>query len=308
MDALHIDGVTVRAGAHTLLDDLRLVVHPGELCALLGPSGAGKSTLMKAVLGVRRTSAGRIRLGSQAVSEAGPIGYVPQDDALHRVLTVDQALDYAARLRLPSVPAEARAAQITEVLARVDLVQRRAVKIGRLSGGQRKRVSVAMELLTAPPVLVLDEPTSGLDPGMERRTMALFAELAAEGRIVIVSTHAMASIDRCHVVVVLVAGKLAYAGPPKDCPAWFGAADMNGIFPAIARRAPPVWARTWAQSPAARDALHRAPPPLVRPDDTAETPTDRPSDAAPTPNPTPTRRSSAEAELAALKAKLGKTP
>lgn len=301
MASLHIDGLTVRAGAHTLLDDLHMVVHPGELCALLGPSGAGKSTWMKAVLGVRRPSAGQVRLGDGSVSAAGPVGYVPQDDALHRVLTVDRVLDYAACLRLPGVAADERAARITDVLTRVDLAARRTVRVGRLSGGQRKRVSVAMELLTAPPVLILDEPTSGLDPGMEARTMELFAELAAEGRIVIVSTHAMASIDRCHVVVVLVAGKLAYAGPPGGCPAWFDAADMNGIFPAIAKRAPLVWSKRWQQSPEARAARTRpAPVPgAVRPVAAAAVPVDAPA---------PVSKPSAEAQLAALKARLGQSP
>jgi len=303
MASLHIDGLTVRAGGHTLLDDLRLVVHPGELCALLGPSGAGKSTLMKAILGVRSPSSGTVRLGERGVSDAGPIGYVPQDDALHRVLTVDKALDYAAQLRLPGLDADARYARITEVLGRVDLLQRRTVRVGRLSGGQRKRVSVAMELLTAPPVLVLDEPTSGLDPGMEARTMDLFADLAREGRVVVVSTHAMASIDRCHVVVVLVAGKLAYAGPPDGCPEWFGAADMNGIFPAIAKRAPLVWAKSWLQAPGSRTAL-------TRPAPTPGTPATPVVSEAPrsVPEPPEPARQSAQEQLAALKAQLGKTP
>lgn len=312
MASLHIDGLTVRAGGNVLLDDLRMVVHPGELCALLGPSGAGKSTLMKAILGLRKPSSGQVRLGDQAPGSLGPIGYVPQDDALHSVLTVDAALDYAAQLRLPALSAEERHARITEVLTRVDLLERRSVKVGRLSGGQRKRVSVAMELLTAPPILVLDEPTSGLDPGMEARTMDLFAGLAREGRIVIVSTHAMASIARCSVVVVLVAGKLAYAGPPADCPAWFGALDMNGIFPAIAKRAPPVWARSWMQSPGHRAALARPAP--VSGDATAPVhPSvslpEVPAAAAPSePTPTVPARKSAEEQLAALKAQLGRTP
>jgi len=311
MPSLHIDGLTVRAGTHTLLDDLRLVVHPGELCALLGPSGAGKSTLMKAILGVRSASAGRVQLGDQAVSDAGPVGYVPQDDALHRVLTVEKALDYSARLRLPALSAAKRHARISTVLQRVDLASRRTVRVGRLSGGQRKRVSVAMELLTAPPVLILDEPTSGLDPGMEARTMDLFADLAQEGRIVIVSTHAMASIDRCHVVVVLVAGKLAYAGPPEGCPEWFGAADMNGIFPAIARRAPLVWSKSWQQSSAARAALTR-PAPAAGHKKTAPEPKATATHTIPTPSteppaPATPARQSAEEQLAALKAKLGRT-
>lgn len=291
MASLHIDGLTVRAGAHTLLDDLHLRVHPGELCALLGPSGAGKSTLMKSILGLR-THEGHVTLGGQPVRAAGPVGYVPQEDALHSVLTVGTALDYAAQLRLSGLDAAARAARISEVLQRVDLAHRSGVRIGRLSGGQRKRVSVAMELLTAPPVLILDEPTSGLDPGMEARSMDLFAGLAREGRIVLVSTHAMASIDRCSMVVVLVGGKLAYAGPPADCAGWFGAADMNGIFPAIARRAPVVWARAWQQSPGARAARTRTTPVLP------------PSSTGPS-APQPSR---AEQQLAELKARFGRKP
>lgn len=297
MGSLRIDDLTVRASGRTILDSLSLVVHPGELCALVGPSGAGKSTLMKAVLGLRRPSQGSVQLGDGPVSGSGPLGYVPQDDALHRVLTVRKSLDYAAQLRLPELAAEERGHRIEETLARVGLSDRLDLRIGKLSGGQRKRVSVALELLTRPPVLVLDEPTSGLDPGMEARTMGLFAELAHEGRIVVVATHAMASIHICDVVVVLVAGRLAYAGPPSDCPGWFDAADMNGIFPAIARRAPVVWARSWLQSDAHRAALTRAVPPVRK---SSEPDCNIPLSPASTP-------SSAEAQLAALKARLGRS-
>jgi len=296
--SLRTEGLTVRAGGRTLLDAIDLVVHPGELCALIGPSGAGKSTLMKAVLGLRSPSEGTVRLGTGSVQSAGPLGYVPQDDALHGVLTVRRSLDYAARLRLPGLSDAERTHRIEQTVHRVGLTERLDIRIGKLSGGQRKRVSVALELLTRPPVLVLDEPTSGLDPGMEAHTMGLFAELAHEGRIVVVATHAMASMHLCDLVVVLVAGRLAYAGAPAGCPGWFGAADMNGIFPAIARRAPPVWARSWLQSDAHRRALSRPPPsqlPRVPPECNTE----------PAPASTP---SSAAAQLAALKARLGKSP
>ncbi len=297
MSSLRIDDLTVRASGRTILDSLRLVIHPGELCALVGPSGAGKSTLMKTVLGLRRPSDGSVKLGGGPVSGSGPLGYVPQDDALHRVLTIRKSLDYAAQLRLPELSADERGHRIEETLARVGLSDRLNVRIGKLSGGQRKRVSVALELLTRPPVLVLDEPTSGLDPGMEARTMGLFAELAHEGRIVVVATHAMASMHLCDVVIVLVAGRLAYAGPPGDCPSWFDAADMNGIFEAIGRRAPVVWARSWLQSPAHRAALTRTRPLLRK---SSEPDGNIPLAPASTP-------SSAEAQLAALKARLGRS-
>ena len=300
MGSLRLDGLTVRAGGRAILDALDLVVHPGELCALIGPSGAGKSTLMKAVLGLRQPSEGKVRLGESEVSAAGPLGYVPQDDALHGVLTVRKSLDYAAQLRLPALSAAERTARIEQTVARVGLTERLDLRISKLSGGQRKRVSVALELLTAPPVLILDEPTSGLDPGMEAHTMGLFADLAHEDRIVIVATHAMASMHLCDVVVVLVAGRLAFAGSPADCPEWFGAADMNGIFPAIARRAPPVWARSWQQSDQYRRALTR-PKPSARPTE----PSAPECKTEPSPASTPL---SPEAQLAALKARLGKSP
>lgn len=300
MSSLRLDGLTVRAGGRAILDAVDLVVHPGELCALIGPSGAGKSTLMKAVLGLRQPSDGKVRLGEGDVTSAGPLGYVPQDDALHGVLTVRKSLDYAAQLRLPELSGTERTARIEQTVGRVGLTERLDLRISKLSGGQRKRVSVALELLTAPPVLVLDEPTSGLDPGMEAHTMGLFADLAHEGRIVIVATHAMASMHVCDVVVVLVAGRMAFAGSPADCPEWFGAADMNGIFPAIARRAPPVWARSWQQSAQYRQALAR-PRPTPRASKTS-------APKCKTEPPPASTLPSAEAQLAALKAKLGKSP
>ena len=257
--------MTVRAGSATLLDSIELVLHPGELCAIVGPSGAGKSTLFKVVLGVKRPAMGTVTLGEGSVGDAGPIGYVPQDDALHRSLTPRQTLDFACRLRLPEQDAAARAARIDEVVAIVGLGERLDVRIRRLSGGQRKRVSLALELLTAPGVLILDEPTSGLDPGLEARMMALFQKLAREGRVVLASTHAMASLHQCDVLVVLVAGKVAYAGPAEAAPAWFGALDLHGMFDRIAARAPLVWSRLWTQSRESRAFLTRSPPALALP-------------------------------------------
>ncbi len=291
---LRLQGVTVRAGSLTLLDSVDLVLHPGELVAVVGPSGAGKSTLFKVVLGVRAPAGGAATLGGRPVTDAGPVGYVPQDDALHQTLTVGRALGFAARLRLPDATDAHRAARVREVVQTVGLGERLDVRIRRLSGGQRKRVSVALELLTAPPVLVLDEPTSGLDPGLEAHMMGLFRDLARGGRVVVVSTHAMASLSTCDVVVVLVAGRVAFAGHPADAPAWFEAPDLNGMFDRIAARAPVVWGRKWQQSPQSRAFLTRSPGAAPR--------------AAPTPAPAGPAKPSAADRLAAMKVALGRSP
>lgn len=245
---------------------------------------------MTCLLGLRRPSSGDVTLGGQPVGSGGPVGYVPQHDVLHGNLTVRQALGYAARLRLWDAPPAARQARVDQVCAQVQLGDRLDVRIARLSGGQKKRVSVAMELLTGPPLLVLDEPTSGLDPRLEGQSMRLFAELAAADRVVLVSTHAMASLDACTVLLVLVAGRVAWFGPPKAALEWFEVLDYSGIFDKLARRAPPVWARSFASSEAAR-AMARRTGPLTAP-------AAAPAVAAPAPAP------SAAERLAALKAQL----
>lgn len=307
---LRLSGLTVQTGGATLLEHIDLGFFPGELVAMVGPSGAGKSTLFKVVLGVRSPSRGEVRLGDGPVSAAGPVGYVPQDDALHGVLSVRKALGFAARLRLPDAPEATREARIREVVKTVGLDARLDLRIRKLSGGQRKRVSVALELLTAPGVLVLDEPTSGLDPGLEAHMMGLFRGLAEGGRIVLVSTHAMASLDRCHVVVVLVAGRVAYAGPPGDAPEWFGAPDLNSMFDRISQRAPLVWAKQWQQSPASAAFRRRKAPALSGPTTSEGVPRAPADPGAPSTeavSPRPARPSAVE-ELARIKAEMGKGP
>lgn len=246
----------MRAGGRELLSGLDFLLHPGELCGLIGPSGAGKSTFIKVLLGLRRPASGEVDLGGDT-----PVGYVPQDDALHTSLTVRQALDFSAMLRLPALDAAARAARIEAVCREVELHERLDLRIHRLSGGQRKRVSVALELLTEPPVLVLDEPTSGLDPGLEARLMDLFRKVARRGRAVLVATHAMQSLDRCDALLVLMAGRVVYFGPPADAPAWFKAQDLADIFRRLPQRSPEGWANAWLAAPQrARFTTRPAPP------------------------------------------------
>ena len=148
----------------------------------------------------------------------------------------------ADKYDLPEYPKELKArARVNEVLKQVGLEERRTVKIARLSGGQRKRVSVALELLTSPGLLILDEPTSGLDPGLEERMMRLFAELAQGGRVVLVATHAMQSLSLCALVVVLVQGCVAYAGPPGRALEHFGVPSFGDIFRVLQRKSGAAW-------------------------------------------------------------------
>jgi ABC-type multidrug transport system ATPase subunit len=249
--ALELSGVAVTAGKATLLQGLDLSFGPGQLVGLIGPSGAGKSTLIKVLLGIREPSAGTVRLNGQPVQAAGPVGYVPQDDALHGSLRVQDALLFAAELRMPTWTDAARRSRVEQVIQQVGLEERQTVAIHRLSGGQRKRVSVAMELLTSPPVLILDEPTSGLDPGMEAKMMELFQAVAQAGRIVLVSTHAMQSLERCSRLLVLMQGRMIFGGSPEQAPDWFGARSLNGIFDQLPTQSPETWARKWATGRAA---------------------------------------------------------
>ncbi len=212
--------ITKTAGSVTLLDQLTFALQPGEFVGLIGPSGAGKTTLLDTLNGLRPATSGDVYLNDDPLYEQYArlrhhIGYVPQDDIIHRELTVGQALDYAAQLRLPSdTNAEERHRVVDETLEALDLTHRRDVKVGLLSGGQRKRVSVGVELLSRPGVLFLDEPTSGLDPGTESKLMNMFRRLADQGRTVVCTTHVMENIDLFHKIVVLApGGKLAWFGP-----------------------------------------------------------------------------------------------
>src|SRR5207245_1027548 len=180
----------------TLLNNISIVVPPRKFIALVGGSGAGKSTLMDALNGLRPAQQGKVLYNGQdyyrnIATFSTQLGYVPQDDIVHRDLTVERALYYAAKLRLPSdFTKEQIKWRIDEVLEDVDMTDRRNLLVSKLSGGQRKRVSIALELLANPGVFFLDEPTSGLDPGLDRKMMTLLRRLADRGRTVILVTHA----------------------------------------------------------------------------------------------------------------------
>lgn len=243
--------VSVTAGRTSILIRVSLVVKPGEFVGVLGPSGCGKSTLLKTLSGQIRPSVGRVLLDGHAPT--GPaaralFGYVPQDDIVHACLKVERALAYSARLRLPvRTPHTEIGARVDEVVSLMELGERRKNRVDSLSGGQRKRVSIGVELLTRPPLLFLDEPTSGLDPALEERLMDLFRSLTGHGRTVLLTTHVLQSVDRLHLVAVMSAGRLAFFGPPSEAPAFFGVGHIQDLYGAIAKD-PAGWADRYRAS------------------------------------------------------------
>ncbi|OBH85118.1 ABC transporter ATP-binding protein [Mycobacterium scrofulaceum] len=220
-------------GERVLLDRVSFAARPGTLTAVIGPSGAGKSTLAKVVAGAERPTSGTVSLEARAVHAVrSDIGMVPQDDLVHGRLTVAQALRFAAELRMPAdTVASERRRVITAVLAELELTPHADTRIDKLSGGQRKRVSVAIELLTSPYLLVLDEPTTGLDPALDRSVMAMLRRLADAGRVVVVVTHSLTFLDVCDQVLLLApGGKTVFCGPPDRLSSSLGASDWADIF------------------------------------------------------------------------------
>ncbi|WP_432040129.1 FHA domain-containing protein [Streptomyces cucumeris] len=246
--------VTVGRGK-TILDDVSFGVPEKSLVAVIGPSGSGKSTLLRALTGYRPADRGNVLydhrdLYTQFAELRRRIGLVPQDDILHKELTVDTALKYAARLRFPGdTKAAERSARIDEVLQELKLDVHRDKRVASLSGGQRKRVSVALELLTKPSLLFLDEPTSGLDPGLDRDVMQLLRGLADDGRTVLVVTHSVAELSLCDRVLVMApGGSVAYFGPPADALDFFGHQSWADVFSAFENHREDDWGGRWRTS------------------------------------------------------------
>jgi ABC transport system ATP-binding/permease protein len=211
-----------------LLKNLSLLFQPREFVVVVGQSGGGKSTLVDAVAGYRPATHGHVLVNGIDVYKnfdaiRNEIGFVPQRDIIHMELTVWQALDYAARLRMPPDTTQAeRHKRMMEVLEDLDLVHRKDVQISGLSGGQQKRVSIGVELLTSPGLFFLDEPTSGLDPGTETALMQLMRRLADRGRTIILITHATKNVMLADKVVFLArGGYLAWFGPPDEALEYF---------------------------------------------------------------------------------------
>lgn len=248
-DRVRVDAIdlTQRDGQGTVyLSSVSLSVLPGEFVGIVGPSGSGKTTLLETLLGLRPPTSGKVFVNKRDfIREFNNlkhlVGYVPQDDILHRQLTVAECLIFAARLRLPPDTSEAEIRGIVDdVLQRLEIGHIRDKQVQgwreRISGGQRKRVSIAMELITSPSLLFMDEPTSGLDPRVDRLMMRLFARLASEGHTVVVTTHSMENLDALKLLTVLTeGGRLAFFGPASDAKRYFEADRPAQIFERLGR-------------------------------------------------------------------------
>ncbi|BCZ20682.1 ABC transporter ATP-binding/permease Rv1747 [Mycobacterium senriense] len=220
-----------------LLDHISLTARPGTLTAIIGGSGAGKTTLSRLIVGYTSPTSGSVtfeghNIHTDYASMRSRIGMVPQDDVVHRQLTVNQALNYAAELRLPpDTSKQERARVVAQVLEELDMTQHADTRVDKLSGGQRKRASVALELLTQPSLLLLDEPTSGLDPALDRQVMLMLRQLADAGRVVLVVTHSVSYLDVCdQILLVAPGGKTAFCGPPDQVESAMGTRNWADIF------------------------------------------------------------------------------
>ncbi len=255
LDALHLNQF-VGKGVN-LLQDISLAILPREFVALVGVSGAGKSTLMNALAGFWPASDGAVLVNGTDLYKRfdafrTDLGYVPQDDIIHKELTAERALQYVARLRLPTdMTAAERKEAVAQELETLGLTERKDVRVGSLSGGQRKRVSIGVERLTRPGLFFLDEATSGLDPGTENRLMRLLRQLADSGQTIVLVTHATKNVMQCDQVIFLAkGGRLAYFGPPDQALEYFGVDDFDEIYEQLEdERSPEEWAELYQQSP-----------------------------------------------------------
>ncbi len=234
---LEVRAVDFSVNGKNLLERVSMTARPGTLTAIIGGSGAGKTTLSRLIAGYATPTSGAVTfeghdIHTEYASLRTRIGMVPQDDVVHRQLTVKQALGYAAELRLPPDTSKADREQVVaQVLDELGLTQHADTRVDKLSGGQRKRASVALELLTGPSLLILDEPTSGLDPALDLQVMTMLRQLADAGRVVLVVTHSLTYLDVCDQVLLMApGGKTAFLGPPAQIGEVMGTTNWAHIF------------------------------------------------------------------------------
>jgi ABC-type multidrug transport system ATPase subunit len=240
--------VNDKGNKKVIINDISLTIYPTEFVGLIGPSGSGKTTLLNLMNGYSMPTTGEVIVNSFNLHKnqnlfRGMIGFVPQDDIIHRELTVYESLYYSAKLRLPSDTSEKEIQdRVNDIIDKLELTKAKNVIIGSpekrgISGGQRKRVNLAQELITQPTILFMDEPTSGLDPRSDHKIMKLLRTLADEGRIVILTTHHI-SIENFklfdNIVLLSKGGKVAFYGPSyPDSLQYFNVDDPKEIFDEI---------------------------------------------------------------------------
>lgn len=243
-------------GERAVLQDVSIALYPREFVGLMGTSGCGKSTLMDALNGMRPASSGAVFVNDLDLYQnfdllRRSIGYVPQRDILHEALTVERTLYYAARMRLPSGTSAAQINEVVgEVIHTVGLEEQRYNAFRQLSGGQQKRLSLGIELITKPNFLFLDEPTSPLDPETTENMMLLFRRLADEGRIVVMVTHKFEKFNSMHHIALLTkGGRLAFFGPPAEALQYFNCQEPSEIYQRLHEKTPEEANRAFQNSP-----------------------------------------------------------
>lgn len=272
-EALRVSNITVEARGNTILEDVSLSIASGELVALIGASGAGKTTLLTSIAGIARPTSGTVTLEGRDVTTRAArqrIGFVPQDDIIHLDLTLRRTLHHAARLRLPSTASAVDIETAVErVLRDLDLGGHGDVTVRNLSGGQRKRASIAVELLVHPSILLLDEPTSGLDPATAAEVLRVLRRLTSKGTTVVLTTHSTADVHRCDRVVMLAKGGVpVFDGAPEQALSRFGVDRMDEVYELLGS-IDPVEASAFGAAPSNRTApAERAPRPSTADDPT----------------------------------------
>lgn len=245
--------LNVVLGGSTIVKGVDFAIDNGQLVGILGPSGSGKTTLLMALSGMRPADEGRVVFQGRDLYEdfddlKRSLGYVPQDDVVPRALKVERALGYTAELRLRNLSPQEREARVTGVIRTLGLAGSRDQKVSNLSGGQRKRVSVAMELISRPRLIFADEPTSGLDPALERSLTETFRGLTDGERAVVVTTHIMSSLDLLDIVCVLDEGELCYFGPVDELKAFFEVDDYVEVYENLQAKSVDYWDKKYRRS------------------------------------------------------------
>lgn len=229
--------VGVHNGEKIITDHVDLSIEPGDFTAIVGGSGAGKTTLLNCLSGMADFTSGDVLINGESIRSGGRsirsiIGYVPQKDIVYDDLTLEHMLVYSAKLRMPkdTSPREINE-KISEVLELVELTDHRKTLISKLSGGQKKRASIAVELLASPKLFFLDEPSSGLDPGTEKHLMQMLKKLAETGKTVIMVTHTVQNVGLCDRIICMGnGGRLCYSGKPSELLEFFGKESMTDIY------------------------------------------------------------------------------
>jgi len=254
--------LTYKAGFKKILDNISLVLKKNEFVGLIGGSGSGKTTLLTCLNGYRELFGGSVILNGIPSKEKSKvrhlIGYVPQDDIVHKTLTVERALTYSYQLRLDDQTADDEIkSQVDNILRQLDLKDQKTKKIKSLSGGQRKRVNIGVELLHSPELFFLDEPTSGLDPSLERQLMRVLASLANENRLIVLTTHLMQTVNMFDILIFIHKGNMIYFGPSEEITKYFNVSDMIELFEKVMRKDPLKLRKKFMMSSMNRDFLAR---------------------------------------------------